>query len=167
VSVTAGWTAADGTQVYADFIGPLKTGKVTLRSEPPLSRNDIVQLLLFGTTDGQAAAAQGAPGTSSAEGVAGNIATQPLNRALSQFGLSAVSAKVDTSSVNAKPEVEVQIAKSISVAVAQIIGQAPVGSNPDTTFLTIDWRFLRKWSLAATVGNADSTIVDLLWQYRY
>lgn len=170
VSVTAGWSASDGTQVKADFVGPLKTGKVTLRSEPALSDNAIVQLLLFGSADAaQAASSSGAqaPGTSSAEGVAGTFATQPLNRALSQFGLSAVSAKVDTSSVNAKPEIEVEIAKNLAVAVAEIIGQPPVGASPDTTFLTVDWRFLRKWSLAATVGNADTTIVDLLWKYRY
>ncbi len=166
VSVTAGWSASDGTQIKADFLGPLKTGKVTLRSEPALPRSEIVQLLMFGTIEGQAVSAP-PPGTSTTEGIAGNVAAQPLNRALAQFGLSRVSAKVDTSSVSAKPEVEVQIAKGLSVAVAQIIGQPPVGSSPDTTFLTLDWRFLRKWSLAATVGNADSTIVDLLWRYRY
>jgi len=169
VSVTAGWIAPDGTQVKADFLGPLKTGKVTLRAEPPLARNDIVQLLLFGTTEGQAAAAQGAPGTSSAEGVAGNVATQPLNRALDQFGLSAVSAKVDTSASVAKPEVEVQIARDVSVQLAHILylGPPPPGSSPDTTLLTADWRFLRKWSLEGTVGNAGSTILDLVWQHRY
>jgi translocation and assembly module TamB len=167
VSVVAGWVAGDGTQIKAVFRGPLKTGKVTLQSQPSLSDNEIVQLLLFGSTDGQAASTQGAPGVSSAEGVAGTVATAPLNRALAQFGLSAVSAKVDTSAVNAKPEIEVQIAKGLSVAVAQILGQPPVGSNPDTAFLTVDWRFLKKWSVAATVGNAGSTIVDLLWRYRY
>jgi translocation and assembly module TamB len=169
VRVTAGWTASDGTLVNADFIGPLKTGKVTLRSQPPLSRNDIVQLLLFGTTDGQVANAGAAPGTYSAGGVAGNVATQPLNRALDQFGLSAVSAKVDTSSANAKPEIEVQLAKNISVQLAQVlyVGNPPPGTAPDKTLLTVDWRFLRKWSLEATVGNAGSTIVDLIWQYRY
>jgi translocation and assembly module TamB len=171
VRVTAGWSAPEGTQVYADFIGPLKTGKVTLRSEPPLGRNDIVQLLLFGTTNGEVANATAAapPGAYSAGGVAGNIATQPLNRALDQFGLSAVSAKVDTSSANAKPEVEVQIAKTVSVQLAHVLylGPPPPGTAPDTTLLTLDWRFLRKWSLEATVGNAGSTIVDLVWQYRY
>jgi len=168
VSVTAGWIAPDGTQIKADFVGPLRTGKVTLRSEPPLGKNDILQLLLFGTTEGQAAGAP-PPGTSSAEGLAGNVATQPLNRALNQFGLSSVSAKVDSNSSNAKPEVEVQIAKDISLQVAEVvyIGPPPPGSSPDRTLLTIDWRFLRKWSLQATVGDAGSTIVDLIWQYRY
>ncbi len=170
VSVTAGWTASDGTDVKADFIGPLKTGKVTLHSQPPLSQNDIVQLLLFGSIDEtQAASAQGVPGASSAEGVAGNLAAQPLNRALDQFGLSAVSAKVDTSAANPKPEIAVQIAKDISLQLARIlyIGPPPPGTSPDTTLLTIDWRFLRKWSLDGTVGNAGTTIVDLVWKYRY
>ncbi len=172
VSVSAVWTASDGTRVIADFVGPLKTGKVTLRSEPALTQNDIVQLLLFGAVqEGQAASAQGAtpPGASAAEGVAGSIATQPLNRALDQFGLSAVSARVDTSSVNAKPELVVQIAKDISLQLAYIlfIGPPPPGTSPDTTLLTVDWRFLRKWSLDATVGNAGTTIVDLVWKYRY
>jgi hypothetical protein len=39
--------------------------------------------------------------------------------------------------------------------------------NPDHTLLTIDWRFLTKWSLASTVGDAGTTIFDLLWQRRY
>jgi len=172
-AVTAGWTAGDGTQVKADFIGPLRTGKVTLRSEPPLSQNDIVQLLLFGTADGASSAAQPAPGSNGAEGVAGNLAgnaaTAPLNRALDQFGLSAVSAKVDTTTVVARPEVTVQIARDVSVQLAHLlfIGPPPPGTSPDTTLLTIDWRFLRKWSVEATVGNAGSTIVDMVWQYRY
>jgi translocation and assembly module TamB len=169
VSVTAGWTAPEGTQVYADFIGPLRTGKVVLRSEPALPNNEIVQLLLFGTTDGQSAAGQPPSGTTSALGAAGSQAAQPLNRALDQFGLSAVSAKLDSTSAAAKPEVEIQVARDISVQLAHIlfIGPPPPGSSPDTTLLTIDWRFLRKWSLAATVGNAGSSVVDLLWQYRY
>ncbi len=42
VNVTAGWTASDGTRVYADYIGPLKTGKVILRSEPIRPQNEIL-----------------------------------------------------------------------------------------------------------------------------
>jgi translocation and assembly module TamB len=168
INVRAGWTAGDGTRVWADFVGPLRTGKVRLTSDPPYPTNEITQLLLFGTIDGtQGATPGGVAGTSSAAGVAGGAATQPLNRALDQFGLSAVSAKIDTSSVNPKPEVEVQIARNLSIQLAVILGLPPPGSNPDTTFLTIDWRFLKKLSLESTVGNAGSTIVDMVWRYRY
>ena len=34
VIATAGYEAQDGTKVFADFVGPVKTGKLTLRSEP-------------------------------------------------------------------------------------------------------------------------------------
>ncbi len=41
VVATATWTAEDGTHVYADFVGPVKTGKVTLTSDPPRPRNEV------------------------------------------------------------------------------------------------------------------------------
>ena len=166
VVVKASWTAPEGTVVYAVFDGPLKTGKVTLSSEPTLPQQEIVQLLLFGTADGTQA--QTATPTDSAIGTAGGQAAQPLNHALGQLGLGAFSAKIDTTqAANPRPEVEVQIARDISVQIAVVLGQPPPGVNPDHTLLTVDWRFLTKWSLASTVGDAGTTIFDLLWQRRY
>jgi len=168
VVVKASWTAPDGTVVYATFNGPLKTGKVTLSSEPTLPQQEIVELLLFGTADGtQAQTPSGTP-ANSAIGTAGGEAAQPLNHALGQLGLGAVTANIDTTqAANPRPEVEVQIAKDISVQLAVVLGQPPPGVNPDHTLLTVDWRFLTKWSLASTVGDAGTTIFDLLWQRRY
>lgn len=168
IVVKATWTAPDGTVVVATFDGPLRTGKVTLSSEPTLPQQEIVQLLVFGAADGtQAQTPQGTP-TNSAIGTAGGEATQPLNHALSQLGLGAVTAKIDTSqSSNPKPEVEVQIARSISIQIAVVLGQPPPGVNPDHTLFTLDWRFLSRWSLASTVGDAGTTIFDVLWQKRY
>ena len=37
----------------------------------------------------------------------------------------------------------------------------------DRYLVTIDWRFLRTWSLRVTVGNQGSSVVDAIWQYRY
>lgn len=167
VVVTAGWAAPEGTVVYANFVGPLKTGKVTLNSEPPLPQQDIVELLRFGTTGGQQAHAQGTE-ANGAIGLAGGQATQPLNHALGQLGLGVVTAKIDTTEATApKPEVEVQIAKDISVQIAVVLGTPPPGVNPDHTLVTIDWRFLSRWSLSSTVGDAGTTIFDVLWQRRY
>jgi translocation and assembly module TamB len=166
VVVKASWTAPEGTVVYAVFNGPLKTGKVTLSSEPTLPQQEIVELLLFGTADGTQA--QTATPTDSAIGTAGGEAAQPLNHALGQLGLGAVTANIDTTqAANPRPEVEVQIAKDISVQIAVVLGQPPPGVNPDHTLLTVDWRFFTKWSLASTVGDAGTTIFDLLWQRRY
>ncbi|HEY5240900.1 MAG TPA: translocation/assembly module TamB domain-containing protein, partial [Polyangiaceae bacterium] len=168
VVVKASWTAPDGTVVYAVFDGPLKTGKVTLSSEPTLPQQEIVQLLIFGTADGTQPQANGGAPAGSALGTAGGEAAQPLNHALGQLGLGAVTANVDTTQAsNPRPEVEVQIAKAISLQIAVVLGQPPPGVNPDHTLLTLDWRFLTKWSLASTVGDAGTTIFDLLWQRRY
>jgi autotransporter translocation and assembly factor TamB len=141
---------------------------VTLSSEPTLPQQEIVELLLFGTADGtQAQTPSGTP-ANSAIGTAGGEAAQPLNHALGQLGLGAVTANIDTTqAANPRPEVEVQIAKDISVQLAVVLGQPPPGVNPDHTLLTVDWRFLTKWSLASTVGDAGTTIFDLLWQRRY
>lgn len=168
IVVRASYQAQDGTLVYADFIGPLKTGKVTLSSEPPLPRQEIVELLLFGTTSGpQPQTPEGTPATQALTTVGGE-ATQPINHMLDQIGLGAVTAKVgSTAAGTAAPEIEVQIAKDISVQIAVVLGQPPPGVNPDHTLLTLDWRFASKWSLASTVGDAGTTIFDLLWRKRY
>jgi translocation and assembly module TamB len=173
VVVKAEWSAPDGTVVSADFVGPLKTGKVTLSSEPTLPKQEIVELLLYGTTSGQQA--QTPPNDTNntlatentAIATAGGEAAQPLNHALNELGLGAVTAKVDTGSVNPRPEVEVQLARGISVQLAYVLGIPPPGVNPDTTLVSLDWRFLSKWSLESTVGNLGTTIFDLLWQSRY
>jgi translocation and assembly module TamB len=171
VVVTASWPAPDGTVIYADYIGPLKSGKVSLRSEPQLPHSDIASLLLTGSTEGQSGAQPGggdAQASGQAVGVAGGAAAQPINHALDQMGLHAVSAKVDTSQAsNPKPEVEVQIARDVSVQLAYVVGTPPPGTNPDTAFVTLDWRFLKMWTLATTVGDVGSTILDVVWQRRY
>lgn len=168
IVVKAGWTAPDGTVVYANFVGPLKTGKVTLQSEPPLPTQEIVQLLLYGTPDGPQSQSPTASAQNTAIATVGGEATQPLNHMLNQFGLGAVSANIDTTrSANPAPEVEIQIARDISLQIAYVLGQPPPGVNPDHTLFTLSYRFLSRWTLASTVGDAGTTILDLLWRKRY
>jgi translocation and assembly module TamB len=176
ILLTATWTAPDLTRVYADFVGPLRTGKVKLRAEPARSESEIVALILFGTTDEQSAQANSQiSATSPMAGAAGGAATQPLNRALGgvdralqNMGLAGgISTKIDTSQTTPRPEVEVQIARDISLQIAWVLGAPPPGTNPDSALLTLNWHFLRKWSLETTVGDAGTSIVDLVWQHRY
>ncbi len=178
VVLTASWVApssdpsSSGTTVYADFVGPLKTGKVTLRSEPPLpSRTEILSLLLYGTTDQQG----GSGGGNAAGGAAGVAASTNINRALGGFnnaldslGLATeVSTKLDTSQATPRPEVEVQIARDLTFQIAWVLGVPPPGTNPDQTLFTISWHFLRRWQAETTRGDAGTTILDLVWQNRY
>jgi translocation and assembly module TamB len=168
IVVRAGWLAPEGTTVFVTFTGPLKTGKVTLTSEPGLSQQEIVELITSGSTEGTQATNPSVDPTSTAISTVGGQATQPLNHMLGQLGLSAISVKIDSSEASApRPEVEVQIAKDLSLELAVVLGQPPPGVNPDKTLLTLDWRFASRWSLASTVGDAGSTIFDLLWRKRY
>ena len=171
VVVSAYWDAPDGTRIYADFVGPLKTGNVKLRSEPARPQNEILAIILFGTAEGSSSTpypTQQPNGTVQAGVTVGGFATEGLSKGIDELTGLDVSAKIDTSSsANPKPEVEVQIARDISVQIAYVIGTPPPGVNPDKTFFSFDWRFRRNWSMETTFGDQGSSIVDFLWQYRY
>ncbi len=172
VVATAGWTAADGTRVYADFIGPTKTGKVTLRSEPPRPRNEILALVLFGTPDG-ANPQPGQPGTQSdgaaraAVGLGGGLVAQGLTEALDDLAGIQATARVDTTRANnPRPEIEFQLSPRVSIAFSHVIGTPPV-AEPDRNFANLEYRFYRNWSLETTVGDRGTALVDAIWQKRY
>lgn len=168
VSVSAFWDAPDGTRVIADFNGPLKTGKVSLRSEPAKSQNDILALILFGSADEAGGANQSESSGLQAATTAGGFATQGLNKAIGDLTGIDATVRVDTSEQNnPKPEVQVQITRSIALELETVIGAIPFGDNPDRNYATVDWRFLPRWSLATTFGDQGTSILDVLWQYRY
>lgn len=181
VVLTAGWTAPDGTRVYADFVGPLKTAQAKLRSSPARSQNEILALILYGTSDEVTGNSQTQQTTQvnqfegAAAGAAGGFAAQPLNQALGgvnrmmqNLGLAGgLSTKIDTSQSVARPEVEMQISRDISLQVAWVLGTPPPGTNPDTALVTLDWHFLRQWALETTVGDMGTSILNVIWQRRY
>ncbi len=172
VVVTASWTAEDGTKVFADFVGPVQTGKVELRSEPPRPKSEILALVLFGTADGMNGTPP-PPGrqpdgtTKAATAVGGGFAAQGLTEAMDDLTGIQATARIDTThSDNPRPEVQLQIAKDISVQFAHVLGTPPI-SEPDTNYATLDWRFRRQWSLETTFGDRGSAMVDAVWQKRY
>ena len=172
VIVTAGWSAPDGTRVFADFVGPLKSGKVTLRSEPSRPNDEILALILFGSADQSAQYGSGDGQTDAAStragGAAGTFATQGLSEGLDELTGLQIAGKIDTSNpANPKPEVEVQLARTISLQLAYVLGTPPPGANPDKTFATIGWRFAQRWSLETTFGDSGSSFADVVWQLRY
>jgi translocation and assembly module TamB len=170
INVTAGWTAQDGTRILADYLGPLKSGKVTLRSEPQRPQSEILAILAFGTADGSTATpyAQPSPDAGTQAGTTvGGVAAGGLTQGLNKLTGVDITAKIDTNHINPRPEVAVQIARDISLQLAVVLGTPPPGENPDTTYVTVDWRFLRQWSLETTFGDMGSSIADVVWQHRY
>jgi translocation and assembly module TamB len=172
ILATATWTAVDGTKVYADFIGPVKTGKVVLRSEPARPRNEILALVLFGTADG----ANPTPSSSSSDkdstaktavGVGGGIAAQGLTDALDDMAGIQATVRIDTtSSTNPRPEVEFQVSPKVAIAFGHVLGTPPI-TEPDTNLAKLNYRFHRNWSLETTVGDKGKAQTDAVWQKRY
>ena len=171
INARARWDSPAEYSVYAEYAGTVNDGKLTLRSEPALSSDRVVNLLMFGSPDGAFGASgpqsQGSQSTSAAVGFAGDTAVKGLNKAVSGITNLDVSARLDTSTGTARPELDVQLTPRVTARMTRAIGEPAVGQSPDRTFLTLELRLLRAWSLSAVVGDHGGSGLDLLWRRRY
>lgn len=170
ILAAAYWDAPDKSRVWVEFAGPLKTGKMTLRSEPPFTKNEILSLLLFGRPDGNvgASASESGGGAGGATAVGGGIVSSGLNRALDELGgdVEIETRIATTRAQRSRPEVGVRVRRDLTVAVGYVLG-LPTPAEPDRTLVMIDWQFLPKWSVVATRGNKGTSILDLVFRHRY
>ncbi|MEO8905858.1 MAG: translocation/assembly module TamB domain-containing protein [Polyangiaceae bacterium] len=170
IVASASWDSgdADKHRVTAAFSGTMKKGKLDLRSEPPLTQDEILSLLLTGSSDGSlGGGSTGGGNAATAVGAVGGAATQGLNRALSNISNLDVSTRVDTSSGSARPELVIQISPRVAAQITRALGEPPPGAPPDLTFLTFDFRVLSHWSVAALIGDRGESGLDLVWRKRY
>jgi len=172
VVATATWIAADKSRVFADFVGPIRTGKLTLRSEPARTQSEILTLIAFGTTDGPSDAPTNrgkAPsqGTQVATTLGGGALTEGFDSALDSLTGIRTQTRIDaTNANNPRPELEVQVSRDISLRFAYVLGTPPP-SEPDKSLGTVIFRFAPNWSLSTTVGDKGKATMDTMWQYRY
>lgn len=171
INATARWDSSTEYRVYAQYIGTVKDGMLKLRSEPPLSPDQIVSMLMFGTPDGtfRTSGMQGkeASSTATAISIAGNSAVKGLNRTLAGMTKLDVSARLDTSTGTARPELDVQLTPRLVARMTRAIGEPTFGQSPDRTFLTFELRLWRTWVLSAVVGDRGGSALDLMWRRRY
>lgn len=169
IIATARWDAPDSYSVYAEYTGTVKAGKLTLRSEPALTQPEIISLLLFGSPEGSLGQSNGGGGgaAATAVGVAGGTAVRGFNRVMSDFTHLDVSARIDTSTGSARPEIVVQVTPRLTTRVARALGEPPPGESPDRTFLTLELRLKRSWAISAVVGDRGASVLDLIWRKRY
>lgn len=166
VTATARWDSPVGYSVYADFSGTVSDGKIELRSEPPLARDEVLSLLLFGTPDGSVGSGSGDQ-ASTAASVAGDTAAAGLNQLLTRFTELDVSARIDTSTGSARPELVLQVTPRLTARVTRALGEPAPGQSPDRTFFTLELRLRRRWSLATIVGDHGGTALEVVWRLRY
>jgi translocation and assembly module TamB len=168
ISAVARYDAPAGYTVYAEYTGTATEGKLSLRSEPPLSQDEILTLLMFGTPDGSfGAGGDGGNQLSTVISVAGSTAAQGLNRALSKVTDLDVSARVDTSTGAPRPELVVQLTPRVTARVTQALGEPSPGQSPDRTFVTLELRIASAWALSTMIGDRGATAFDVIWRRRY
>ncbi|GEM_PF-1393181 len=172
IVAAAYWDAPDRTRIWVEFAGPLKTGNLSLRSEPPLTKNEILSVLLFGRPDPNMAAAAstdstGTPGAASgATAVGSGFVTGDLNRLLAEIDPN-LDVETDTLSGN---RTRTKLGRSFFDRRLKVqVGYAPGRTmyQPDSTFVFLNWQFIPKWSLVATRGDKGTSILDVLFQHRY
>jgi len=107
IMVTAGWTAPDGTRVYADFEGPLKTGKVRLRSDAGATAKRGARSHHVGTAEGSSSTPYASPqpdGATRAGATAGGFATEGLSKGLDELTGLELSTRIDNHQLNQEPK---------------------------------------------------------------
>jgi translocation and assembly module TamB len=171
VVATGVYTAPEGTRVYAEFVGPVETGKLTLRSEPPLRDDQILSLLLFGSPDGSIGATSGGADGSFVGGTAlvagGNVLARGLNLELRRLTSLDIQTRIGEREGEPQPEVAVQLTPRLTAELAYRLDAPNPGRAQDRTYLTLDLRLFRNWSLSTTIGDAGSFVLNLLWRYRF
>jgi translocation and assembly module TamB len=169
VVARARWESPDGIVVFADFTGPVDSGELRLHSEPALTDDQILSLLLFGGTDGMFGTGSGGEGgkAATAAGVGGGVAAQGVNAALDRLTDLDVTTRIDTSGQQPRPELAVQLTRRLSAALGYNLGEPSPGKAPDRTLLMLDFRVSRRWALSSTFGDRGSSLLELVWRYRY
>jgi len=169
IVAAAHWEAPDGTLVRAEFRGPAQTGKLELSSNPPLSDGAILSLLVLGTTEGSTAGETGESGgvASGAAQVGGAFVTRGLDSALTALTDLEISTRIDTSENTPSPEVRVRVTHRLAVELAYVPDSTTATGRQDTALLTFSFTLPKSWVLETTVGDAGTSILDLIWRHRY
>ena len=166
VVAAAYWDAPDRTRVWVEFNGPLKSGKLTLRSEPSYSKNEILSILLFGRADPNSASASERPSDAQAATAVGTgIASSGLNQALGALNENLEFAQERTSGNRVLSNLGYRLRRNVTLKIGYASGLSQ--REPDTTYFHLDWQFVPKWSLVGTYGDRGTSILDVLFQHRY
>ena len=169
VVAAAYWDAPDKTRVWVEFAGPIKSGKLTLRSEPAYSKNEILSILLFGQPDPNMAASSEANSGGDASGataVGSGFVAEDLNNMLAGIDNN-LDIETDTLEGN---RTRTKIGRTFFDQRLKVqIGYAPGQTyrEPDSEYLFLNWQFIPQWSLVGTRGDKGTSILDVLFQHRY
>lgn len=170
------WQAPDRTIVQVKVSGHLTTPKVAFKaldesgSPLGLTQGEVMSLIVLGRRDAGSASQQQAAEKGAASqaatligGMTGAVLGKQLQKVLpASMSLSLAPGRSSAGFQHKNVYFEV----AYNAAGARMGPQALGQTVPRTTF-GIEWRFAKMWSLMTTIGDTGSTLVDLLWNYRY
>jgi autotransporter translocation and assembly factor TamB len=160
--VLASWRAPDATTVYVEVRGTFREATLRLESDPARSEAEIQALLLGGGTS-DAGEPQTAGVGYGADFVSALLADTNLPHVELRTGTETASNDRRYQTYTAA----VQISQNVWFEGSyKALSANETGEGGDAYTGTVDWRFLRNWSLRTEIGNV-GTGLDLLWQYRY
>jgi translocation and assembly module TamB len=179
VNLTAHWEAGSDLRVYVDYQGllsPITDDKIRFRADPPVPKDEIMQMLLLGQST--AVNAVNLVGT-----LSGTVATTFANDLLSAAtGSFFQQLTVSIGSSESESSVAASWHGSDRVTVGAGFRQLEETTDRATTArcgdIYLEWRVSDRWSLrgssgycadeeAAAAQDGISVGLDALWQYRY
>lgn len=190
INATVRWDAPDGTRVYIDYVGsinPITDEKIRFRSDPSMSKQEIIGLLLLGSDYEHGTVAGGPSGESNeptrstgnaAGGLAAGLIADQLNALLAESGLSTSLGTTEGGALKTGIAYERGATRAsvtyegagTGTGSGAARGGGAATRRAGRTEVTLDWRFHRNWVLRGTVGvggDLPSSGVDILWQHRY
>ena len=166
VNFKARWDSPNETRVYGRYLGPLKDLTIHFDSEPRSRMARSSRCFFSETPMTQPPSRARLSRTTTCWSGASAIASMKVNQALSKV-TPGVSTRVAADEQSPTPEVAIQLGPKVTAEVSYRTRPPTPGEQPDRVLLTLDWNFRRNWSIGTTVGDRGSSVLDLIWRYRY
>ena len=153
--------------VYVLVTGESRKPEINFRSDPPLDRDDIVSLLVFGRTQDQLTNAEGSALEDRAADVGGKLAAGMLQQGIGQaFGFDTVDIDFGSETRASRVGVGRYISQDVYMFYERIIRDPTKGDRSGNS-AGVEYRINRKLSVKASSSDIGESAVDLNWGYDY
>ncbi|MFO0691228.1 MAG: translocation/assembly module TamB domain-containing protein [Myxococcota bacterium] len=147
--------------IDARLTGTASKPVLTLSSDPTLSQEDILAVLIFGRPSSELSQDQQSSLSQRAVGLASSMGLTAVGRSVaSALGLDALGLQIDELS-NQRASVGAYVGRNIFVALAQEF------SGERGQELSIEYEFWPGWSVVGSTTSQGTNSADLVWKIRY
>lgn len=185
VNLTAHWDAGADLRVYVDYQGllsPITDDKIRFRADPPLTQDEIVQMLLFGQGSATAGNLVGTLGGSVATGFANDLLSSAMGGFFRDVTVSVGTSDTESSVGASWGSDRLTVGGNLRQLTESTDSSVENSRSGNCGDLFVEWRLSDRWSLRGSSGycgyddesaneggpeDGVSVGVDALWQFRY